>query len=215
MRIPVLLAAAALCLSGCFVFDNPWDTSSPLPGATFQIVVSSSSYSGTYVWSPSDTAFEAMVGATRFYVYMDSSGYWCLGSVPNQVYNGGGVVAHSQSTYGALPPTTVPGWTGSGVITAVDDSAGGVSAQGGSPSSPVSNGQTLQVAFLASSTGNGAAYQWVSSPSQDGSSATVVGTGSTYTIQSSGQWIHVIVTPTDNTGRVQGTPVASQPVHVP
>jgi hypothetical protein len=207
LRLPALFASTVLCLTGCFVFNNPWDGAT-LPGATFQIVVTSSSYGGTYVWTPQDNAYEAPIGSTRSYVYMDASGFWHLASPL------GNVIASSTSPYGALPPTS--GWTGSGVISGVDDSAGGVSA-GGSPGNPVSTGQILQVAFVASSPGNSATYQWVSSPLQNGSSATFLGTGSTYTIQlsDSARWIHVIVTPTDSTGRVQGTPVASQPVYVP
>lgn len=73
MRIPAVLAASVLCLAGCFLFDNPWDTNS-MPTATFQIVISSISYGGTYVWSPHDNAYEAMVGSTPCSVFMDSGG---------------------------------------------------------------------------------------------------------------------------------------------
>ena len=216
MRIPALFASILLCLAGCFVFDNPFDTSS-MPTATFQIVITSIGYGGTYVWSPQDNAYESMVGSTRYYVYMDSNGYWCLGGVLNQVYTGGGVIAHSTSSYAncALPPTTTSGWTG--IISSIDDSAGGVYAQGQLPDTGVSTGSILQVVFLASSPGNSATYQWVRSPNQNCSPPTPLGTGSTYTIQSGdyAKWIRVIITPTDSTGKVQGTPVGSQPVRVP
>ncbi len=203
-RIPAL-ALPVLCLTGCFLFNNPWDGAT-LPTATFQVVVSSISYGGTYVWSSTDAAFEAPVGSSRSYVYMDSGGIWHLASPQ------GNVLSSTSGGFDALPPTS--GWTGSGTISAVDDSAGGVSVLGGSPSNPVANGQTLQVVFVASSPGNSATYQWIGSPNQSGVPPTLLWTGSTYTILSSGQWIHVIVTPTDSTGKVQGTSVASQPVWV-
>jgi hypothetical protein len=74
---------------------------------------------------------------------------------------------------------------------------------------------TLKVVFLASSLGNSATYQWQRSSSQSGDSPVLIGTGSTYTIQfpaDSGKWIRVIITPTDSTGKIQGTPVVSGPV---
>jgi hypothetical protein len=81
----------------------------------------------------------------------------------------------------------------------------------------VSNGSILQVTFKASDPGNSATYQWERSDSAAFLSASAVGTGSpTYltTVEDASKWIRVSVTPTDSTGTVQGTPVASQPVKV-
>jgi hypothetical protein len=203
MRIAAVLAASVLCLAGCFLFDNPWDTNST-PTATFQIVISSISYGGTYVWSPQDNAYEAMVGSTPCSVLMDSGGTWHLTS-------GGTVIASSTSpAYRTLPPTSNSGWSGS-IISGIDDSEGGICPQGGAPDGTVSSGMTLKVAFLASSLGNSATCQWQRSSSQSGDSPVPIGTGSTYTIQSGdyAKWIRVIITPTDSTGKIQGTPVVS------
>jgi len=217
MRIAVL-TATVLSLTGCFVYDSPYDRT---PSATLQIVVTSNNYGGTYAWSPRDNAYEAMVGNTLYYVYMDSNGYWCLGAVLSQINTGGSVMARAPSTYAncGRPPTVAAGWTGSSVVSSVDDSEGGIHA-GASPDSSVVNGSVLQAAFLASSPGNSATYRWVSSPNQNGSPSNLPSgpaSGSTYTILSGdyAKWIRVIITPADSTGTIQGTPVTSQPVRVP
>jgi hypothetical protein len=211
MRITALIAAV-LALAGCFVYDNPFDTGIP-PTATLQIVVTAAGYDGTYEWNSMDSAYEAIVGSTMYYVYLDADCYWILANGLNQSHTGG-CIASSVSQYGALPATTLSGW--SGVISAVDDTAGGVCLQPGSPDSPVTVGSTLKVVFVASETGNGATYKWLRSIDYAGLIAVTVGTDSTYTVQSSdvSRWMRVIVTPTDSTGKRKGTPVVSQPVWV-
>jgi hypothetical protein len=217
MRITTL-TATVLCLSGCFVFDNPYDKT---PAAALQIVVSSSSYGGTYVWTPQDNAYEAAVGSTQYYIYMDGNGVWCLASLPNRTYPDGSVIAHSLlSPWGTLPPMS--SWSGSGtIISAIDDSEVGISIQKNSPDIYITGfPQTLQVAFHLSSPGNSATYQWQKSPTfaQSFDSPIPIGTGSTYQFKPTGDyghWYRVIITPTDSTGTIQGTSVASQPVGWP
>jgi len=210
VRIRVL-AAFVLILAGCFVYDNPVDTGIP-PTATFQIVVTSVGYDGTYVWNSMDSAYEAMVGGTTYYVYQDSGFFWILASALNQSHTGG-CIASSVNPKGALPPTTNSGWSSA---IAVDDSAGGICLQSGSPDSPVAVGDILKVAFMASETGNGATYKWLTSIDYAGLSPVTVGTNSTYIVQlsDSGLWIRVVVTPTDSTGKRKGTPEVSQPVRI-
>jgi hypothetical protein len=227
MRLAAL-AALVLCLAACFVFDNPIENAVPhspttppptptptTPTAAFQIVVASNYYGGTYVWSPPDSAYRVMRGSTPFYVFMDSSGYWCQTYVRSHDHTNSNYWSTS-SLFGALPPTTAGGWTPSGEISSVDVSAGGISAQGGPPDSPVTPPQRLQVTFLPSSPGNSATYQWTSSTNSVGTSQTLLGTDSTYLLSpgDSLHWIRVIVTPTDSTGTVKGTPVVSPPVMV-
>src|SRR5208282_2518934 len=108
MRRLGLLAVPVLCLAGCFVYNNPYDKT---PAAAFQVVVSSSSYGGTYVWSSQDSAYEATVGGTPYYMYIDSSNYWCFANQLNQTHLSS--IASSLSQYGALPPTSPSGWSGS------------------------------------------------------------------------------------------------------
>ena len=216
MRIPGLLALSVLCLAGCFVFNNLYDKT---PAATFEIVVSSTNYGGTYVWNSQDYAYEATVGGTRYYVYIDSSNYWCLANQLNQTYNSGSI-AHSISKFGTLPPTSGLGW--SSTITGIDDSVGGVSVQGGAPDGGIPGG-TLQVSFLASNPGNSATYQWQrSSTSEQSSSYSPIngGNSSTYLLQPGPgndyqHWVRVTIMPTDSTGTIQGIAVVSQPVFWP
>jgi len=206
------LASAVLCLAGCFVFDNPYDTSS-IPTATLQIAVTSNNYGGTYVWSSQDNAYEAVVGNTLCSVYMDSGGTWRL------TYGTGNIVASSTNpNYGTLPPTL--SWSGSGtIISSIDDSEGGIYVMTKLPDGRIPPaGGTLQVVFLASNPGNGATYQWQRSLNQSFDSPVPIGNLSTYTLQFGldyMRWIRVIITPTDSTGRIQGTPVVSQPVYWP
>jgi hypothetical protein len=220
MRLPAL-AALVLCLAGCFVFDNPIENAVPhtpatpsTPTATFQIVVTSNFYGGTYVWSSQVNAYKASVGGTPYYVYLDASGFWILASTLNQTYGSTGIT-HSVYAYGALPPTTNAGWSPADRITSVDDSTGGISGPG-APDSQVTVGQVLHVTFLVSDPSNGATYQWVSSTSQGVGGQDLHVTGNTYTIVSGdlGHWISVVVTPTDSTGTIPGTPVVSPPVMV-
>jgi hypothetical protein len=222
----VPLAALVLCLAGCFVFDNPIEnavphsptapptTPPPTPTAAFQIVVTSALYGGTYVWSSADDAYKANVGGTPFYVYMDASGFWILTSDKSQTYGSVGVT-HSVQAYLALPPTTATGWSPTDRITSVDDSAGGISGPG-APDTQVTVGQALHVTFLASDPANAATYQWLRSSSQGIGGQNLPATGNTYTTTSGdlNKWISVVVTPTDSTGTVTGTPFASPSVMV-
>ncbi|MGA2641356.1 MAG: hypothetical protein ABSG21_10705 [Spirochaetia bacterium] len=214
MRIAAL-AATVLSLTGCFVFDSPYDKT---PSATLQIVLQGGSYPATYIWNTADSAYEAVVGGTLCSVYIDSSGTWHL------THGAGNVIASSTGGSYArctLPPTTFVGWSGSGsIVSEIDDSVGGISIQGLAPDIAISTqGQILQVAFQASSPGNSATYQWQKSPTsaQSFDSPIPIGTGSTYTLKSGdyAHWFRVIITPTDSTGAIQGTPVASQPVDWP
>lgn len=209
IRIPAL-AAVVSCLTGCFIFNNPYDRT---PTATLQIVVQGGDNAGTYIWNSADDAYEATVAGTPCSVYIDSSGTWRL------TYGTGNIVASSTSSYAycTLPPTIAAGWS-SLVLSSVDDSEGGISIQGSSPDNHITmQAQILQVAFEISNLGNSATYQWQKSQHQWFDSPVPIGNGSTYTIQSGeyGNWFRVIITPTDSTGRVQGTPVASQPVGWP
>jgi hypothetical protein len=214
MRISAL-AAAVLCITGCFVFDNPFDIrsvgTSSTPTVTFQVVITGPSLSGTYVWSSPDNAYKTMISGTPFFLYMDGGGVWGVKwSVSPNAYS-------TYTSYSALPTASGSNWVPMGEIWTVDDSAGGISVQGSPPDSLVSNGSILQVTFKASDPGNSATYQWERSDSAAFLSASAVGTGSpTYltTVEDASKWIRVSVTPTDSTGTVQGTPVASQPVKV-
>jgi uncharacterized lipoprotein YajG len=58
-RSILAILASVLCLSGCFDFNK---TFTP-PTATFQIVISSTNYGGTYVWASQDNAYEAAAAA--------------------------------------------------------------------------------------------------------------------------------------------------------
>jgi len=212
MRITAV-AAAVLSLTGCFVFDSPYDRT---PSITQQIVVQAGSSTGTYIWNPADSAYETTIGGVPCSAHIDSSGTWRL------TYGAGNIVASSTGSYAysTLPPTTATGWSGSVVVSSIDDSEGGISIQGNPPDSRITAAnQVLQVAFTTSSPGNSATYQWQKSPiaKESFTSPVTVGTGSTYTIQNTdyASWFHVIVTPTDSTGTIQGTPVASQPVGWP
>ena len=204
------LAVLILSLAGCFVYDNPVDTGIP-PSATYQVVISGPGYDGTYEWIAMDSAYEAMVGGTTYYVYQDASFYWILATALNQSH--GGSIPSSVNPGGALPPTTVAGW--SSVITAVDDSAGGICLFSGPPDSPVTVGNILKVTFTASDSVASATFEWLMSTDYAGLSSVTVGTNSTYTVAGSdlSKWIRVIVTPTDSSGR-KGTPAVSQPVRV-
>lgn len=208
------LAVSVLYLPGCFDFNKTFD---PPPTATFQIVISSTNYGGTYEWTPQDQAYEAVILGQRYYTYMDgTSGIWYL-SGPNTMST---VIANSTSPYyGTLPPTSTLRWSGSGtIISGISDSEGGISDRSSAPDGPINTADTLQVAFLASSSGNSATYQWQRSSNSSFDSPVLIGTGSTYTVQigtDHGKWIHVIITPTDNTGTIQGTPVVSPPVDWP
>src|SRR5271157_2484501 len=200
------LAVFVLCLAACFDFNKTFD---PPPTVTFQIVISSTNpnYGGTYVWTSQDQAYEAVILGGRYYVYMDGSGIWHL-SGPNSI--GASIASSTSPAYGTLPPASTSRWSGSGmIISAIDDSEGGISDQSDAPDGPVAG--TLQV----SSSGNSATYQWQRSSTSSFDSSVLIGTGSTYTVQMGTdyhQWIRVIVTPTDSTGTIQGTPVVSQAV---
>jgi hypothetical protein len=205
------LTATLMSLSGCFVFNNLYDKT---PAASLQIVVQGGAYAGVYVWNSKDNAYETTIAGIPSSVYMDSGGTWHL------TY-GAGVVASSTSTYAdcTLPPTTSSGWS-SPVLSSVDDSEGGISMQGLPPDSQIVGPpppQFLQVAFQASSPGNRATYQWQKSPDETFQNSVPIGNGSTYSIQSGdyGHWFRVIITPTDSSGAIQGSPVASQPVDWP
>lgn len=209
----VLLAAAIVCLSGCFLFDNPYD--GPTPSASFQIVVNSATYGGTYVWNSTDGAFEATVNGIQYFIFQ-SSGSWCLStSLAKGPENGG--IAHSLTPYAALPPTNVStGWTPPAVITAIDNSTGGVTGQAAGPDGPVAYGDLLQVGFSKTAPDGLATYQWERSSLVNFTSRQVVGTDSTYQTSTFdyGQWLRVIVTPLDSTGTVKGIAIASAPVRV-
>jgi hypothetical protein len=103
MQVLALLGLLLPSLAGCFDFNKTF----PTPTVTFQIVVSSLSYGGTYVWNSQDGAYEATVGGTLCSVYMDSGGTWHLN------YGAGNVVASSiPPLYRLLPPTSGSGWSG-------------------------------------------------------------------------------------------------------
>jgi hypothetical protein len=219
-RIPAL-ATTVLCLAGCFVFDNPYDSNSSnsppsIPTAEFEIVVSGASYSGTYVWSAADNAYSAVIGLTTYHVYMDNNGYWVLSYLYNWNHLSGGTWGTSP-VYGPLPPTNGGNWSPGGVIFSVDDSAGGICSTPVAPDSPVQVGDTLQVTFKSSDPQDLATYQWERSSSPDWLSSVPVGTGSTYALTSSdfNKWIRVVITPTDGTSVGVGSPVSSPPVYVP
>ena len=220
MRIAALVATL-LCLAGCFAFDNPYDLGGPspipppLPKAEFQIVLTSVAYSGTYVWSSVDNAYSAVIGSTTYHVYMDTNGYWVLSYLYNWNHSSGGVYA-TTPTYGAQPVTSGVSWSPSGTVLNVDDSAGGICSMPVAPDSPVLVGNTLQVTFKASDPLNQATYQWEKSSSSAFLSTAPIGTASTYVVQSADLnfWIRVIVTPTDPTGVLIGSPVSSPPVYV-
>ena len=206
----VLIIGALLSLSGCFVFDNPYD--GPMPNVAFQIVVSGSPYSGTYVWSSADGAFEATVGENRYFIYLWSTGEWCLSTATTIVPTG--AFSHTTVTFAALPPVNGANWNA--VVSVIDDSIGGISGQMAGPGAPVTNGDTLQVAFSSTSPGGSARYQWQRSYFSNFLSIEMAGTNSTYHTFSPdmGKWFRVIVTPMDSTGTVPGTPVTSAPVRV-
>jgi hypothetical protein len=214
IRIPAL-AATVLWLAGCFVFDNPYDLSGPppIPTVEFQIVVVGASYSGTYVWSPSDNAYTANLG-TLFHVYMDSDGYWILSYLFNWNHTYGGVFGMSP-VFGAQPPTNGTSWSPPGEIWSVDDSAGGICTLA-APDGPVHVGDTLKVTFKASDALNLATYQWERSSSPAWFSPVLIGTGSTHTLtlDDLNCWIRAIITPADAHG-VVGSPASSPPVYIP
>jgi hypothetical protein len=199
------IVAAVLCLAGCFVFDNPFDTGSRA-AITFQIVVSGGSQPGTYMWDSQTSAFEMMSGSLRNYIYMDGTGYWRLAD------SVGGLRTSSILPYGALPPTTYSGWSPADQLSSIDDSEGGISGPSGYPDITVSHGQTLSVGFHNADPGALVTYQWQQSSSQNGTSATTIGTASTCTPAAAG-WVRVIVTPTDGSWK-HGTPAVSPPVYV-
>jgi hypothetical protein len=134
-----MIPLCMLCLAGCFDFNKTF----PSPTASFQIIVSSPSYGGTYLWSAQDSAYEALAGGSRYYIYTDSSNFWCIANQLGQTHDSGSI-AHSISQYGALPPTSGSGWSSD--ITGIDDSFGGVSQQGSAPDAGVSGGY-LQASF--------------------------------------------------------------------
>jgi hypothetical protein len=212
MRITAL-AAIVLCLAGCFLFNNPYDTSSP-PAVTFQIVINSLSYAGTYVWNPTHSAYEATVGGLPYYVLMDGSGFWCLASALGQ--NSSTAIDYTPSpVYRGLPITYGPSWHITTLITSVDDSAGGISTTLKPPDGTVSVGDILQVGFSSTIPGVGALYQWQGSSNVGMTSSVALGTGSTYhVLDSSHLWIRVTITPIDGTGKIIGPPVTSPPVHL-
>lgn len=211
-----LLAAAIICLSGCFLFDNPYD--GPMPSASFQIVVSSPAYGGTYVWNSTDGAFEATVGVTRYFVFLSTdaiSGAWCLSDSLAKGPITGQDIAHTVANYAALPPVDGnTAWSPNTALTAINDNTGGVSGPAG-PDSPVTYGSTLHVTFSSTASFGLATYQWERSSATDFNSRELVGTDSTHNTSSdSGHWLRVIVTPWDSTGTVKGTPAISPPVRV-
>jgi hypothetical protein len=207
----VFIIGILLSLSGCFIFDNVYDGS--MPGIAFQVVVSGSpSYSGTYTWSSVHGAFEATVGGNQYFIYLWPTGEWCLSNLMSKGPLSG-AVAYSAATYSALPPVNGANWNA--VVSVIDDGMGGISGNAAGPGAPVTNGDTLQVAFRSTSPGGSAGYQWQRSYSSNFSSIEMVGTNSTYqTSSDTGKWIRVIVTPKDSTGAVLGTPVTSAPVRV-
>lgn len=211
IRVVALAAVATLLLSGCFLFDNPFDTSST-PTATFQVVVKGPSLAGTYVWSSPDNAYRTVIDGTPYFVYLDSEGgtWGVRWSVSPNAFS-------TSPAFGALPPTSGSNWLPGGEIWSVDSSAGGISAQGQSPESIVTNGNTLLVAFKASDPRNSATYAWERSDAAAFLSVSAVGTGIPQYLTSgadAGKWIRVRVTPADSTGTYTGTPVVSQPVKV-
>ena len=214
MRIPAL-AATLLCLAGCFVFDNPWDSASPpsTPTVTFQIVVNSIAYTGTYVWSSTDNTYAELNGI--YHLYVDPEGYWVMSYLPGWNHYYGGTYG-TYPAYGALPPTDGTYWSPPGEIQYIDDSAGGICRTNGAPDSTVGVGNTLQVTFKASDPGNLATYQWERSFSPSWPSSVPVGPESTYTPTSADKyaWLRVIITPSDRTGLVAGPPVKSPPVYI-
>jgi hypothetical protein len=220
IRIFVLTAACVICLCGCFVFDNPVESggSTSAPTVTFQVVITSATCGGTYVWNSHDNAYEAVLSNVRYFVYQDSSGAWCLSAQLGGTSSvAGSVIASSTPPpFRALPPTSGSGWspTYPAPLTSIDDSAGGISAQGSLPDNPITQAQILKVGFLASDPGNLAKYQW-ESMTAPGSFTPVPGeTGSTFKSPGVGQWVRVMVTPTDGTGTINGVPVESPPVFV-
>jgi hypothetical protein len=212
MKRIAVLVAAALFLAGCFVFDNPWDMGDIPPSMTFQIVVQGGSYAGTYMWNSTDNAYEAMVGSDPFYVFMDSTGYWCLASQLDKI-TGNGTLAHSISTHGALPPTSGSGWNS--IVTGVDDSAGGIIKLGGLPDETV---KRLDYLYLPSDPRNHLTYRWQHSLATGTPPAAgwtdIPWTDGTYQIQPTSGWIRVTIIPTDSTGTIEGAPVVSQPVFI-
>ena len=214
MRITAL-AAAVLCLAGCFVFDNPWDTTNPPPTVQFQIVVTGGTYSGTYIWSSADNTYTAVLHGTPYHVYMDLEGYWILSYLYNWDHYSGGIYGISPA-HAALPPTNGAYWTPGGTLASIDDSAGGICRTLVSPDSPAMVGNTLQVTFKASDPQNLSTCQWERSSSREFLSSVLVGTGSTYllTTPDKYQWIRVTITPTDRTGVIIGSPASSPPVYV-
>ena len=211
IRGAALAAAAALLLSGCFLFDNPYDTGS-MPTATFQVVVTGPSLAGTYVWSSPDNAYRTVIGGTPYFVYLDSiTGTWGVKwSVSPNAWS-------TSPVFGALPATLGSNWLPVNEISSVDNSAGGISVQGSQPDTPVSLALSpiLQVRFL-SSPGSGATFQWVNANTPTGTALSILGSSSTYAVMPGDyhKWIRVVVTPTDGTGVVAGSPVTSPPVYV-
>jgi hypothetical protein len=210
----IALVATILPLTGCFVFDNQYGPGGSTPTAKFQIVVTGASYSGTYVWSAVDNAYSAVIGPTTYHVYMDGSGYWVLSYLYGQNH-GVGTYATSP-VYAPQPVTSGANWSPPGEISNIDDSTGGICRTSGAPDSPVLVGNTLQVTFKASDPQNLVTCQWERSASAAWPFSALIGTGSTYTITSADLnfWIRVIITPTDSTGAMVGSPVSSPPVHV-
>ena len=210
MRQVVLCLAAAAVLSGCFAFNNPYENG--VPGAQFQIVVSGTSYAGTYVWNPQDLAYETAVGATLYYLYMDLSSYWCVSN--SRATQHDSALGYYPTANAALP-SSLPSWSPTAV--GVDASRGGVCSVANPNGGTVGSSDTLQVLFINPFPGGSATYEWQRLSAENGTVLATIGTGSTYHISysnDSGKWIRVIVTPVDSTGRVIGTPTASQPVHV-
>jgi hypothetical protein len=204
MTRSLAVAAALLCLAGCFVFDNPFDTSSA-PTISFRIVVTGGPQPGTYVWNPQTSAFEMMSGSTRYYIYMDGTGFWRWEKAS------GVFIASSVNPYVPLPPTTYSGWS-SNQFSGLNDGEGGIVGPSGYPDVTVSHSQTLHVSFHSADPGATLTYQWQQSSSQDWPSATTIGTTDTCTPAGAG-WVRVIVTPTAGSGK-HGTPAVSAPVYV-
>jgi hypothetical protein len=211
-RGPILLVALA-ALGGCFQFDNPYD--GPVPSASFQIVVSSGAYGGTYTWSPADRAFEATIGNAIYYLYLHSSGSWCLSTINGDVPANALTRTAPTSSPPALPPTHAASWSPPS-MSSIDDGVGGISGSA-APDAAVPYTDFLHVSFSALPAGGMITYQWQRSYSGFiTTDIASVGNGSTHqpSYADVGSWFRVIITPLDRTGTVSGAAVTSAPVKV-
>jgi hypothetical protein len=190
------------------------------PVITFRIEVTASlnsTYNGTYVWDESKSAY-VNNNNNSYSMYRADSGDWILGTD----VGGARTIDSSVRSWDALPPMgAAPHDTwNDGMITVLDDSAGGVYDGSTYDAPPYSSGglKVVPIANIQSDAEHDAVgtslYQW--------QKATVLGswtdvsgaTGRILSLTTKDTWYRVVITPVAQAGVKAGTPVKSPPVYV-